>query len=54
MKKDKQNIMLDALKEVRRQNREYEIKIYGHPICQVKVFKSKKIYSRKNLRVDFS
>jgi uncharacterized C2H2 Zn-finger protein len=55
--KQKQNIMMDALKAVRKENRETEIELYGHPICHVKVFKNKKIYSRKvkhNQRVDLS
>lgn len=52
MKKKNDDIMLDALKAVRKENREREIELYGHPICHFKVFKNKKIYSRKNQRVD--
>ena len=48
----KRNIMLEALKRARKESREEEIRLYGHPICHTKVFKSKKIYSRKNRRID--
>lgn len=40
--------MLEALKATRKENREREIELYGHPICHFKIFKSKKIYSRKD------
>ena len=52
MSKKKHSVMEDALKAVRRANREQEIELHGHPICHVKVFRNKKIYSRKNQRVD--
>lgn len=48
------DIMLDALKAVRKQNREQEIALYGHPISYKRVFRNKKIYSRKNQRIDLS
>lgn len=37
-----------ALKRVRKENRESEIKNFGHTICYVKVFKNKKKYTRKD------
>lgn len=49
--------MLDALKAMHKESREREIELYGHPICHFKVFKNKKIYSRKSKhcqRVDLS
>lgn len=46
--------MLEALKRVRKENREREIEMYGHPINYRRVYKNKKIYSRKNQRIDFS
>ena len=54
MKNKKNDIMMDALKAVRKQNREREIELYGHPICHTKIFKNKKIYSRKSQRIDLS
>lgn len=55
MSKKKSDI-LDALKAVRKLEREREIELYGHPICHFKVFKNKKIYSRKDKhpRIDLS
>ena len=53
MRKKKNNIMMDALKAFRKASREEEIRLYGKPINHNKVFKNKKIYSRKNSRVDF-
>ena len=52
MKKKNEDTMLQALKRARKRSREEEIELYGHPICHVKVFKNKKIYSRKNHRID--
>ena len=52
MKKKNEDMMLQALKRARKRSREEEIELYGHPICHVKVFKNKKIYSRKNHRID--
>ena len=52
MKKNNEDIMLQALKRARKRSREEEIELYGHPICHAKVFKNKKIYSRKNHRID--
>lgn len=46
------NVMLQALKRARKESRDEEIRLYGHPICHTKVFKNKKIYSRKNQRID--
>lgn len=37
-----------ALKQVRKENRETEIKNFGHTLCYIKVFKNKKKYTRKN------
>ena len=54
MKKKKDDIMLDALKAFKKMSREREIELYGHPICHKKVFRNKKIYSRKNQRIDLS
>ena len=56
MSKKKNDIMLDALKAARKLEREREIELYGHPICHFKVFKNKKIYSRKDKhpRIDLS
>ena len=54
MSKKKNDIMLDALKAARKLEREREIELYGHSICHFKVFKNKKIYSRKNQRIDLS
>lgn len=51
--KRNEDIMIQALKRVRKENREEEIRLYGHPICHTKVFKNKKVYSRKNTRIDF-
>ena len=45
--------MYEALKRARKESREEEIRLYGKPINHNKVFKSKKVYSRKNSRVDF-
>lgn len=43
-----------ALKKVRKENREAEIKNFGHTICYIKVFKNKKKYNRKNkYKIDF-
>lgn len=39
--------MVDALKEVRRQNREQEIALHGHSISKPLVIKPKTIYTRK-------
>ena len=52
MKKKKDNVMILALKRARKESREQEIALYGHPINYNKIFKNKKIYSRKNWRVD--
>ena len=52
--KNENDIMLDALKAARKFEREREIKLYGHPICHKKIFRNKKIYSRKNQRIDLS
>lgn len=54
MSNQKDDIMLEALKRARKESREREIELYGHPICHFKVFKNKKIYSRKNRRIDLS
>lgn len=48
MKKKKDDIMILALKRARKESRDQEIELYGHPISFNKVFKSKKIYSRKS------
>ncbi len=52
--KKKPDIMFEALKRVRKENREREIEMYGRPINYHKIYKNKKIYSRKNQRIDFS
>ena len=54
MKKKKDDIMMLALKRARKESRDQEIELYGHPISFNKVFRNRKIYSRKNLRIDLS
>ena len=54
MKKKKDDIMMLALKRARKESRDREIELYGHPISFNKVFRNRKIYSRKNLRIDLS
>lgn len=49
--KDK-SIMYEALKRARKESREEEIRLYGKSINHYKIFKNKKVYSRKNFRVD--
>jgi hypothetical protein len=44
--------MIEALKRARKESREEEIRLYGKRINHNKIFKSKKVYSRKNFRVD--
>ena len=50
---EKYNIMHKAIKRARKESREEEIRLYGKPINHNKVFKNKKVYSRKHYRVDF-
>jgi hypothetical protein len=49
---EKRNVMYEALKRARKESREEEIRLYGKPISHNKIFKNKKVYSRKNFRVD--
>ncbi|NLO71075.1 MAG: hypothetical protein GX102_09115 [Porphyromonadaceae bacterium] len=51
MKKRKQNIIKDILKQARKESREAEIKAHGKPINRTKIQKSIKAYKR-NKRVD--
>lgn len=46
MKKKTDDILL-ALKAARKASREQEINAHGKPVCYTKVFKSKKVYTRK-------
>ena len=46
--------MIQALKRARKESRDREIELYGHPINFAKTFRNRKIYSRKNLRIDLS
>ena len=39
--------ILSVLKAVRRENREEEIRVHGHPLPRVQVQCNKKIYTRK-------
>ena len=52
VKMNKNDIMYKALKRARKESREEEIRLYGKPINHNKVFRNKKIYSRKRFRVD--
>ena len=45
--KKKSDIMTQALKAVRKLNREEEIRRFGKSICYAKVVPSKKCYTRK-------
>lgn len=50
-KRRKPNPVKDALKQIRKENREAEIKAHGKPILHTKVEQSPKKYKR-NKRVD--
>lgn len=47
IKKKNINDIILALKQNRKNNRDEEIRNFGHPICYSRVFKSKKKYNRK-------
>ncbi len=49
-KKKKSFTLHDYVKANRKASREAEIEAYGHPICHVRIHKSKKIYSRKRMK----
>lgn len=51
--KHKLNDMVNALKVLRRLNREQEIALHGHPIARPIVQQSKKIYTRKKKHKNF-